>query len=118
LRFQWIGNAIQNLAVLDVADANTSFPARMRRHAVGFGVAHIDHIPPDIHSAGPAKLFPLAEIFSVLIEYLNAHIASICDKKAAVAVHRDVVRSSEFSRARSQFTEGLYEFAVPRKFRD
>jgi hypothetical protein len=57
-------------------------------------------------------LFPFAEVLSILIEDLDAHVTAVGDKESSLGVQGEVVRSSEFSRPRSEFVEGLDELAV------
>lgn len=53
---QRIGNAIEHLADLDATDADATLPARMGRHAVGFGVGAIKKIGANLNASRPAEL--------------------------------------------------------------
>jgi len=90
----------------------------MRCHAIRFGIRHVDQIVSDVKAAGAAELLPFSEIFSVLIENLDSHVAAVGDKESSACIHRNVMRSSEFSRPSAKFAEGLYELAVLSEFRN
>ena len=87
-------------------------------HAVGFGIGHIDDVVPDVDAARAAELPPLSEVFSLLVEDLDAHIPPVGNKDSSLRIHGKIVRPPEFSRPRSQLTKGLYELAVLRELGD
>ena len=62
LHFEWVGDAIEDLAVFEAADTNPSLPSRVWNHTVGFRVGHIDHVAPDVDAAWATELLPLAEV--------------------------------------------------------
>lgn len=62
LQFQRILNAVKNFSVFDSSDANPSLPSGMRRHAIRFGMRHVDQIVSDVNAAGATELLPFSEI--------------------------------------------------------
>jgi hypothetical protein len=116
--FERVRNTVQDLAVFDAADPDSSFPSRMWSHSVGFGVGDIDHFVPNVDTARATELLPFAKVLSILVENLDAHVAPVGNKEPSLRIHCQIVRSAEFSRSRSQFAKGLYKFAVLRELGD
>src|SRR4029077_1248509 len=54
-------------------------------------------VPVDVNPARPAKLPPLLEEISVLVEDLDAAVAAVADEQAPLRVHRERVRRVELA---------------------
>src|SRR3989475_9516071 len=56
-----IGNAVEDFAGLELADADASEPAGVRGDAVGFGVGDVDEAVAQVDAARAAELVPLGD---------------------------------------------------------
>src|ERR1700675_4987712 len=118
LHLERVGNAVEDVAVLDAADPDAPLPPRVRCNAVRFRVGHIDRVVPDVNAARAAELMPFGDERSVLIEDLDAHVAAVGDEEPSLRVHGEVVRRFEFDRPRAELAERFDKLAVRREFRN
>src|SRR5882672_7641025 len=82
LQLERVGDAINDLAILQASDANASLPSGMGREgkSVRFRVGDIDHVATQIDAARTAELQPFGDEAAVLIEDLDAHVPPIGDE--------------------------------------
>src|SRR6267143_2945331 len=90
-----IGNAVEDFAGLELADADAAELAGVGGDAVGFGVGDIDEAVAQVYAARAAELFPLGDEATVLLEDLDAVVAAVSDEEPPLGVHRNVVRRLE-----------------------
>src|SRR5882672_3458783 len=95
LHLNGIRDAVEDLAGLELADADAAEPAGVRGNAVRFGVCDVDAIVAQVDPARAAELFPLGDEAAVLLEDLDAVVAAVGDEEPPLGVHRDVVRGLE-----------------------
>src|SRR4051812_33676285 len=102
---EWIGNAVEDLALIEAADADAALPSRMRRDAVRLGIGDVDHAVADRDAARAAELLPLGDESAVEVEDLDAVVAAVGDEEAPLRIERDVVRRPKFHRTRAEPAE-------------
>src|SRR6266849_5646994 len=89
-------NEGHDLAVLDAADPDARLVRRIE--FVGRIIGHVENVVlVDEQAARPAELLPLQEIFSVLVECLNAVIGTVRDEQPAGGIHRQAMRRVELA---------------------
>jgi hypothetical protein len=75
----------------------------------GFGICHVDCVVRSYeNAAGPAKLAPLIDKASFLVENLNTVIFPVPYEQAASGIHGDTMRFAELSGARTLAAPGFY----------
>src|SRR5882762_7147298 len=90
-----IGNAVEDFAGLELADADAAEPAGVRGDTVGFGVGDVDEAVAQVYAARAAELLPLGDEGAVLLEDLDAVVAAVGNEEPPVGVHGDIVRGLE-----------------------
>src|SRR5438034_4636835 len=90
-----IRDAVEDLAGLELADANAAEPAGVRGDAVGFRVGDVDEAIAQVDAARAAELFPLGDEAAVLLEDLDAVVAAVGNEEQPLGVHGDIVRGLE-----------------------
>src|SRR3989442_14235061 len=113
-----IGNAVEDFAGLELADADAAEPAGVRGDAVGFRVGDVDEAVAQVDAARAAELFPLGDEATVLLVDLDAVVAAVGNEEPPLGVHGDIVRGLELGGPWAEFAEGADEFAVLREVRD
>src|SRR5262245_10823035 len=113
-----VGDAEEEFAALQLANADAAQPAGVRGDAVRFGVGYIHEAVAQGNAARASELLPLCDEGSLLVEDLNAVVAAVGDEEATLRVQGDVVRGLELDRAGAKPPERADEFAILREARD
>src|SRR5207247_61903 len=95
LHLDRIRDAVEDLAGLELADADASEPAGVRGDAVGFRVGDVDEAVAQVDAARAAELFTLGDEAAVLLEDLDAVVAAVGNEEPPLGVHGDIVRGLE-----------------------
>src|SRR5207248_2880827 len=84
-----------------------------------FRVSHINNVVLVYEdSAGPPKLLPLGNKFSVLIENLNAIVGAVADENPALGIHGNSMGGIKLTRSTSFFAPRLDELSIFGEFHD
>ena len=115
LHLNRIWDAVEDLAGLELADADAAEPAGVRGDTIGFRVGDVDEAVAQVDAAWAAELFPLGDEATVLLEDLDAVVAAVGNKEPPLGVHGDIVRGLELGGPGAESSEGADEFAVLRE---
>src|SRR2546428_3248153 len=118
LHLNRIWDAVEDVAGLELADADAAEPAGVRGDAVGFGVGDVDEAVAQVDAARAAELFPLGDEAAVLLEDLDAVVAAVGNEEPPLGVHGDIVRGLELGGPWAESSGGADEFAVLGEVRD
>src|SRR2546428_1243338 len=105
-----IWDAVEDVAGLELADADTAEPAGVRGDAIGFRVGDVDEAVAQVDAARAAELFPLGDEAAVLLEDLDAVVGAVGNEEPPLGVHGDIVRGLELGGALAQSSVRANEF--------
>src|SRR2546429_9441403 len=95
LHLNGIRDAVEDVAGLELADADAAEPAGVRGDTIGFGVGDVDEAVAQVDAARAAELFPLGDEAAILLEDLDAVVAAVGNDEPPLGVHGDIVRGLE-----------------------